>query len=62
MRKLPRPKRNRRPSGRRFAIEKLARLEGESSNTLFDVLTEWERHLAQLDPKGLGCRDDKPKP
>ena len=34
-------------------------LTGESSNQLFQVLEEWERHLASIDPKGLGC-DDEP--
>jgi hypothetical protein len=32
-------------------------LTGESSNQLFQVLEEWERHLASIDPKGLGCDD-----
>lgn len=40
----------------------MAHLEGESSNTLFEVLSEWERHLAQLDHKGLRCDDDQFKP
>ena len=41
----------------------MANLEGESSNTLFEVLDEWERHLAQLDPaKGLRCGHDDPSP
>lgn len=39
--------------------ESMAHLEGESSNTLFEVLDEWERHLAQLDPEGLRCKHDK---
>jgi len=43
-------------------VNLLAHLEGESSNTLFEVLDEWERHLAQLDPKGLRCDHDKPAP
>lgn len=30
----------------------MAHLEGESSNTLFEVLAEWERHLTQLDLHG----------
>ena len=43
-------------------LGRLAHLEGESSNTLFEVLDEWERHLTQLDPMGPGCDDDQPKP
>jgi hypothetical protein len=31
----------------------VAHLEEESSNTLFEVLAEWERHLTQLDLDGL---------
>lgn len=31
----------------------MAHLEGETSNTLFEVLAEWERHLTQLDLHGL---------
>lgn len=41
-------------------LKGLAHLEGETSNTLFEVLDEWERHLAQLDPKGRRCEHDKP--
>jgi len=40
----------------------MAHLDRESSNSLFEALEEWERHLTQLDLKGLGMRDDKPKP
>lgn len=40
----------------------MARLEGESSNTLFEALDEWERRLVQLDPKGLRCGHDDPTP
>lgn len=39
--------------------EKLARLERESSNTFFEVLEEWERHLTQLDLDGQRCEDDE---
>ena len=46
----------------RRQIDKVARLGGESSNTLFEALDEWERHLAQLDPKGLRCGHDDPTP
>ncbi len=31
----------------------MAHLDGESSNTLFEVLAEWERHLTPLDLDGL---------
>lgn len=40
----------------------MARLDGEGSNTLFASLDEWERHLAQLDHKGLRCGNDRLKP
>ncbi|WP_255720263.1 recombinase family protein [Acuticoccus kalidii] len=38
----------------------MAHLDGESSNSLFEVLDEWERHLAQLGPEGLRCGHDQP--
>lgn len=38
--------------------QEMARLEGESSNTFFEVLEEWEQHLTQLDLDGLGVCDD----
>ena len=37
-------------------------LTGEESNLLFEVLQDWERHLAQLDLNGLEVRNDKPNP
>jgi hypothetical protein len=40
-------------------FENVVRLEGESSNTLFEVLTEWERHLTQLDLDGRERGDEK---
>lgn len=40
----------------------VAHLEGESSNALFEVLSDWERHLAQLDRDGLRCDDAQPRP
>ncbi len=43
-------------------LKSLAHLEGESSNTLFEVLAEWERHLTQLDRSGQGVRDENPRP
>ena len=35
----------------------MAHLDEDSSNTLFESLSDWERHLASIDPKGLGCDD-----
>lgn len=43
-------------------IEKVAHLDRESSNTLFEALAEWERHLASIDAKRLGCEHEHPKP
>ena len=40
----------------------LVGLTGESSNQLFQALEEWERHLASLDAKRLGCENEHPKP
>ena len=40
----------------------MARLEGESSNSLFDVLEEWEAHLAHLDWDSLRCDDEQLRP
>ena len=37
----------------------LVGLTGESSNQLFQALEEWERHLASVDSKSLGCEYDK---
>lgn len=37
----------------------MAHRKGESLNTFFEVLEEWERHLAHLDFEGLE-RDDEP--
>ncbi len=37
----------------------MAHLDGESLNTFFEVLEDWERHLAHLDFEGLE-RDDEP--
>lgn len=39
-----------------------ARLDGETSNTLFETLEEWERHLAQLDSLSLRCDDEYFRP
>tara|TARA_R110002124_G_scaffold43025_2_gene132088 strand:+ start:5600 stop:5791 length:192 start_codon:yes stop_codon:yes gene_type:complete len=39
--------------------EALAHLEEESSNTLFEVLAEWERHLTHLDLHGLERDNDE---
>ncbi|MEM8579696.1 MAG: hypothetical protein AAGF50_00675 [Pseudomonadota bacterium] len=36
----------------------VARLEGESLNSLFDELQEWEAHLAQHDLSDLRCDDE----
>lgn len=36
----------------------MVQLERESLNSLFDELEAWERHLARLDSKSLGCEDD----
>ena len=40
----------------------VVRLDRESSNSLFEALEQWERHLAQLDLSGLERDHDKPKP
>lgn len=45
-----------------FLLVYLVDLTGPESNLLFEVLEDWEHQLAQLDPQGLGVRDDKPKP
>lgn len=37
----------------------MVHLEGESLNSLFETLEQWERHLAQLDFKNLRCDDDE---
>ena len=42
--------------------EALAHLDRESSNTLFEALAEWERHLASIDAKRLGCEHEHPNP
>ena len=39
--------------------EKLVRLEGEGSNSLFEALEEWERHLTQVDFDSLRCSDEQ---
>ncbi len=36
----------------------MVQLEGDSLNSLFDALQEWERHLALLDSKSLRCEND----
>lgn len=36
----------------------MVRLEGESLNSLFDTLQEWEIHLARLDSESLRCEND----
>lgn len=46
----------------KYIYRELVDLTGEESNLLFQVLQDWERHLAQLDLKGLEVRNDKPKP
>lgn len=43
-------------------IGKLVLQEGDNLNSLFDVLQEWERHLAQLDHVGLRCGHARIKP
>ena len=40
----------------------MAHWEGESSNSLFEALEEWERHLALLDRDDLRCEDDEIAP
>jgi len=40
----------------------MVRLEGETLNSLFDVLEEWEAHLASLDRNDLGCDNDEIAP
>ncbi len=40
----------------------MAHLEGESLNSLFEVLEEWENHFAHLDFEGLERDDDQPSP
>lgn len=37
----------------------MARLERESSNSLFEVLEDWERNLASFDRNDLRCDDDE---
>lgn len=37
-------------------------LSGEELNLLFQVLEDWERHLAHLDRDDLRCGDDEPAP
>ena len=41
--------------------EKLARLEGEGSASLFEVLEGWEHHLTQINLGSLGCNDEQLK-
>ena len=40
----------------------MVHLERESLNSLFEVLEEWERHLAQHDLSDLRCDDEDPAP
>ena len=40
----------------------LARLEGESSNSLFKAMEEWESHLASIGFKAPRCDDDEIAP
>ena len=40
----------------------MACLEEDRSNSLFDVLEEWEAHLAHYDLDGLRCGDDNIAP
>ncbi len=40
----------------------MVRLEGESLNSLFEILEEWEAHLASLDRDDLRCDDDEIEP
>ncbi|MFD2741692.1 zinc ribbon domain-containing protein, partial [Sulfitobacter aestuarii] len=44
---------------RKFVLSEMVRLEGESLNSLFDTLQEWESHLAQHDLSDLRCDDDQ---
>jgi hypothetical protein len=37
---------------------KMVQLQRDSLNFLFDVLLEWETHLAQHDPSDLRCDDE----
>lgn len=37
----------------------MVRLEGTELNSLFEVLEEWEAHLAQYDLSDLRCDDDE---
>lgn len=37
----------------------MVRLEGEGSNSLFEALEEWERHLTQVDFDSLRCGDEQ---
>lgn len=39
---------------------KLARLDGESSNSLFDALDEWERHLRAIETSNTITQDNNP--
>ena len=54
----------RRKSASDFTCPKdeMVHLTRENSNSLFEVLEEWERHLEQLDLNGLGVRDENPHP
>jgi hypothetical protein len=36
----------------------LVDLTGEESNRLFEILQEWEHHLAPFDPSDLRCDDE----
>jgi len=36
----------------------MVQLQRDSLNSLFDVLLEWETHLAQHDPSDLRCDDE----
>ena len=40
----------------------MVQLQGDSLNSLFNSLEEWERHLAQLDSKSLRCVDEHFRP
>ena len=40
----------------------MVHLERENLNSLFEVLEEWEAHLADYDLNDLRCDDDEPAP
>lgn len=38
----------------------MARFDGESSNSLFDTLDEWERHLRAIETSNTITQDNNP--